>query len=105
SAKKERRAMGRVAHLEDMRGLLIVNPRSGGGASDVDAIAREAASRGIGLHVLAPDDDPRAVARAATGPLGAAGGDGSLGPPAEGVRTPARAVAVGARPQPRADLR
>jgi diacylglycerol kinase family enzyme len=83
SAKKWRRAMGRAAHLEHTRGLLIVNPRSGNGKPDARELEREAARRGINVHVLAPGDDAQAIARTASGPIGAAGGDGSLGPVAE----------------------
>jgi diacylglycerol kinase family enzyme len=73
--------MGRAAHFHGTRGLLIVNPRSGNG--DTSGLEREAARRGIDVHVLAPGDDAQAVACAASGPIGAAGGDGSLGPIAE----------------------
>ena len=72
--------MGRAAHLGHMQGLLIVNPRSGKGKPDADDIAREAARRQIEVHLLAPDDDVEEIARAATGPIGMAGGDGSLAP-------------------------
>jgi diacylglycerol kinase family enzyme len=75
--------MGRATHLSRPDGLLIVNPRSGRGGPDVDEIEREAAARGIEVHVLAPGDDVQAVARSADGPVGIAGGDGSLGPLAE----------------------
>src|SRR5439155_2394842 len=44
----------------------------------------EARRRGIETHLLAPDDDPGDVARGAPGgPLGIAGGDGSLAAVAE----------------------
>jgi diacylglycerol kinase family enzyme len=73
--------MGRAAHLGHTHGLLIVNPRSGKGKPDADDIAREAARRGVEVHVLAPSDDAEELARAAaSGPIGMAGGDGSLGP-------------------------
>jgi diacylglycerol kinase family enzyme len=72
--------MGRAAHLETTRGLLIVNPRSGGGRPDTDTLRREAARRGIAVHVLGSGEDVQAIAREANGPLGVAGGDGSLGP-------------------------
>ena len=76
--------MGRAAHLEDRRGLLIVNPRAGNGTPDADELAADAKGRGISVHVLAPGDDAQAVARdSAGGPIGVAGGDGSLGPVAE----------------------
>jgi diacylglycerol kinase family enzyme len=75
--------MGRAAHLEDTRGLLIVNPRSGNGAPSEAELEHEAARRGLDVHVLSPGDDAQAVAREARGPIGVAGGDGSLGLVAE----------------------
>jgi diacylglycerol kinase family enzyme len=75
--------MGRAAHLGGMRGLLIVNPLSGSGDQDTGALEREASRRGIAVHVLAPGEDPQAVARAAETAVGIAGGDGSLGAVAE----------------------
>ena len=75
--------MGRATHLEQPRGLLIVNPRSGTGGADAHRIQRQASDRGIAVHVLEPGDDVTAIARAGNGPLGVAGGDGSLGPVAE----------------------
>jgi len=71
--------MGRVAHLERWSGLLIVNPRSGTGAPSATELEQEAARRGLDVHVLADGDDPQEIAREATGPIGVAGGDGSLG--------------------------
>ncbi len=60
-----------------MTGYLIVNPRSGSGeADDLVAAARE---RGLDVHVLGDGDDLEQIARdAPEGPLGMAGGDGSL---------------------------
>jgi diacylglycerol kinase family enzyme len=75
--------MGQAAHLGHTHGLLIVNPRSGNGKPGADALEHEAARRGIDVHVLKPSDDVRAVARGARGPVGIAGGDGSLGLVAE----------------------
>src|SRR6266508_4515125 len=75
--------MGRAAHLGYTRGLLIVNPRSGKGEPDAEDLRREAAGRGINVLVLAPGDDAQEVARAASGAIGVAGGEGSLGPVAE----------------------
>lgn len=69
--------MGQMAHLERGRGLLLVNPRSG--RQDSAELEQEARQRGIAVHVLQPEDDLRQVARTADGPLGVAGGDGSLG--------------------------
>ena len=76
-------AMGRATHLVNPRGLLIVNPRSGTGRPEPAEIERQAAVRGIRVHMLSPGDDVRAVAREADGPIGIAGGDGSLGLVAE----------------------
>ena len=75
--------MGRVAHLERSLGLLIVNPRSGTGAPSAAELEREAARKGLDVHVLADGDDAQEIAREATGPIGVAGGDGSLGPMAQ----------------------
>jgi diacylglycerol kinase family enzyme len=75
--------MGRATHLVNPHGLLIVNPRSGTGSPDAAEIERKAAVRGIRVHVLSPGDDVQAVARESEGPIGIAGGDGSLGPVAE----------------------
>jgi diacylglycerol kinase family enzyme len=62
--------------------FLLINPHSGdGGAEELLEAARQ---KGIRTHVLAPDDDPGALAREAdAGALGIAGGDGSLAPVAE----------------------
>jgi diacylglycerol kinase family enzyme len=61
-------------------GLLLVNPRSGGG-DDADGLVAEARERGLDVHVLAEGEDPAAVAsRAEADALGMAGGDGSLAP-------------------------
>jgi diacylglycerol kinase family enzyme len=61
-------------------GLLIVNPRSGDDSPTPDELAREARARGVEVRVLRPGDDPREAAREADGPVGIAGGDGSLAP-------------------------
>jgi diacylglycerol kinase family enzyme len=61
-----------------MDGLLLINPRSGQGPN-AEELRDEAARLGIATHVLGPDDDSAEVARAApAGPIGVAGGDGSL---------------------------
>jgi diacylglycerol kinase family enzyme len=61
-------------------GFLLVNPRSGDGSPSPDELVAAAETAGVDTHVLARDDDPGEVARAAPhGPLGMAGGDGSLG--------------------------
>jgi len=66
-----------------MGGFLVINPRSGRG-SGADEL-REAATRlGIDTHVLGTGDDAAEVARRAPeGPVGMAGGDGSLSSVAE----------------------
>ncbi|WP_397428799.1 diacylglycerol/lipid kinase family protein [Pseudofrankia sp. BMG5.37] len=65
------------------RGVLLVNPRSGGGAADRHHLAQEAARRGVEVVSLAPGADLRALAEhAADGGadvVGMAGGDGSQG--------------------------
>ena len=75
--------MGRTAHFDDTRGLLIVNPRSGSGSREVDELVESARRRGVRVHLLRSSDDVRSVAEGSSGPLGAAGGDGSLSPVAE----------------------
>jgi len=75
--------MGRMAHLGGSNGLLIVNPRSGDGRLDSGELARAARARGIAVHVLGEGDEAADVARSANGPVGIAGGDGSLGPVVE----------------------
>ena len=66
-----------------MSGLLVINPHSGKGRPDVSELQAEAERLGITTHVLAAEDDPAELARAADGPLGVAGGDGSLAGVAE----------------------
>ncbi len=63
-----------------MGGLLLVNPRAGGGRVGVDELVAAARRRGTETHVLDDGEDPAAIARAAAGAdaLGIAGGDGSL---------------------------
>src|SRR3954468_21268226 len=65
--------------LPAVSSLLVVNPRSGDESPSSDEL-REAAERlGIRVHLLAQGEDPAEVARKAEdGPLGAAGGDGTL---------------------------
>jgi diacylglycerol kinase family enzyme len=66
-----------------LAGLLIVNPRSGdeSGTDDLLAAAEE---RGVRVHVSQPGEDLGETARQAPdGPIGTAGGDGSLAPVAE----------------------
>jgi diacylglycerol kinase family enzyme len=66
-----------------MGGFLLINPRSGKGRLDASELRREAERLGISTHVLGPDDDAAELAREAAGPLGVAGGDGSLAPVAD----------------------
>src|SRR6185295_16148449 len=66
-----------------LAGFLIVNPRSGD-ESDTDELLAAAEQRGVRVHVLRDGDDVAEVARAAPeGPVGIAGGDGSLAAVAE----------------------
>lgn len=63
-----------------MRGLLLVNPRSGKGGPTVEELERAAAPLGVCVRALGDGDDLVALARAADADaLGMAGGDGSLG--------------------------
>jgi diacylglycerol kinase family enzyme len=63
-----------------VRGLLLVNPRSGRGGPSVEELERAASRLEVAVRVLAPGDDLVALAREAeTEALGIAGGDGSLG--------------------------
>jgi diacylglycerol kinase family enzyme len=67
-----------------MSGFLLVNPRSGDSSPSANELVAAAHERGIETHVLSRDDDPAEVARQAPeGPLGMAGGDGSLAAVAE----------------------
>jgi diacylglycerol kinase family enzyme len=66
-----------------MGGFLVINPRSGKGRPDASELRREAELKGIATHVLEAGDDPASLAREADGPLGVAGGDGSLAAVAE----------------------
>jgi diacylglycerol kinase family enzyme len=62
-----------------MGGFLVINPRSGSGEPSADELRDEAERLGIETHVLGPEDDPGEIAgQAPDGPLGMAGGDGSL---------------------------
>jgi len=62
-------------------GVLLMNPRSGGGKVERFALVDEARKRGVTPVVLRPGDDLRALAEAAVAEgadvLGMAGGDGS----------------------------
>jgi diacylglycerol kinase family enzyme len=73
-------AFGAAGNGAPVPGFLLVNPRSGDGSPSADELVAAAARLGVETHVLEPEDDPAALARAAPGgPLGMAGGDGSLG--------------------------
>ena len=65
------------------RPWLLVNPRSGGGKAARFGLVEAARERGVEVHLLAPGDDPVALARQAVAAgadaVGVAGGDGSLG--------------------------
>jgi diacylglycerol kinase family enzyme len=65
------------------RPWLLVNLKSGGGKAERSGLVDAARARGIAVHVLAPGDDPAALARGAVAAgadaVGVAGGDGSLG--------------------------
>jgi diacylglycerol kinase family enzyme len=65
------------------RPWLLVNLKSGGGKAERSGLVEVARARGIAVHVLAPGDDPTALARRAVADgadaVGVAGGDGSLG--------------------------
>jgi diacylglycerol kinase family enzyme len=84
--------MGRSAHSRDpgvpyssaLKGLLIVNPRSGSGGPGSEELVAEATRLGLEVHELRDDEDPADVARTADADaLGMAGGDGSLASVAE----------------------
>lgn len=65
-------------------GALLINPRSGSGSPSAEELLDEARSRGLDASVLREGDDPGELARSADpGPLGIAGGDGSLAAVAE----------------------
>lgn len=53
-----------------------MNPRSG--AQHCDEVVEQAQALGLTVHVLAPNEDAAELARSAEGPIGIAGGDGSL---------------------------
>src|SRR5947208_623897 len=84
--------MGRSAHSRDggvpylapLKGLLIVNPRSGSGGPGAEELVARARRLGIDVHELREGEDPGDVARASPAQaLGIAGGDGSLATVAE----------------------
>jgi diacylglycerol kinase family enzyme len=58
----------------------LINPRSGDQSPSAEELAAAARERGLDVHLLTRGDDAVALAREATGPVGMAGGDGSLAP-------------------------
>jgi diacylglycerol kinase family enzyme len=67
-----------------LKGLLIVNPRSGRGGPSADELVAEAERLGLDTHELREGEDPGDVARSSNADaLGIAGGDGSLAAVAE----------------------
>ena len=64
-----------------MEPLLFVNPRSGDATPSTEELAEAARGLGVRVHVLGEGDDLAALAQEADADvLGAAGGDGTLGP-------------------------
>jgi len=61
-------------------GLVLINPRSGDQSPSADELAAAARERGLGVQLLSEEDDAAALAQKAEGPVGVAGGDGSLAP-------------------------
>jgi diacylglycerol kinase family enzyme len=72
-----------IRSRRELAGFLVLNPRSGAGTPSAQELAEAAGRAGVDSCVLAPGDDPAELARAAAGPLGVAGGDGSLAAVAE----------------------
>ena len=65
-------------------GFLIINPRAGDERPSADELRDEAERRGVTMHVLQEGEDVAEIARSTpAGPVGMAGGDGSLAPVAE----------------------
>jgi diacylglycerol kinase family enzyme len=65
-------------------GFLIINPRAGDERPSADELRDEAERCGVQTHALQEGEDVAEIARSAPeGPLGMAGGDGSLAPVAE----------------------
>src|SRR5829696_8638088 len=85
-APADLRRVGRARH-----GVLVMNPRSGGGKAERFHLEAEARRRGITPVVLHPGDDLRALAERAVDEgadvLGMAGGDGSQALVADVART------------------
>jgi diacylglycerol kinase family enzyme len=69
----------RPIRFRALAGFLLINPRSGRGGPEPADLAEAAGERGIDAHVLQPGDDVADVAADVDGgPIGIAGGDGSL---------------------------
>jgi diacylglycerol kinase family enzyme len=67
-----------------VRRFLLINPRSGDDDPSPDDLVRAAHEHGVETHLLEQGDDVAELARASGAEiLGAAGGDGSLGPIAQ----------------------
>jgi diacylglycerol kinase family enzyme len=67
-----------------LKGLLIVNPRSGKGSPSAEELAAAAERLGVDVHALRDGEDAREIAaKSSADALGVAGGDGSLAPIAE----------------------
>src|SRR5215210_2328010 len=65
-------------------GFLVINPRAGDEHPSADDLRAEAERLGVAPHLLRDRDDVAEIARRAPdGPLGMAGGDGSLAPVAQ----------------------
>ena len=64
-----------------LAGFLLINPKSGRAGPNADELAAAAGERGVEARILGEEDDAAALAAAAPdGPIGIAGGDGSLAP-------------------------
>jgi diacylglycerol kinase family enzyme len=64
-----------------LAGFLLINPKSGQSGPNADELAAAAGERGIKARILDGRDNAAALAaRAPEGPIGVAGGDGSLAP-------------------------
>jgi diacylglycerol kinase family enzyme len=65
--------------LRAVSGLLVVNPRSGDESPSTEELRAAAEERGIAVRILESGENPAEAAREApSGPLGAAGGDGTV---------------------------
>jgi diacylglycerol kinase family enzyme len=74
-------ALGPIRSLRNLAGFLLINPKSGRTGPSADELAAAAAERGVEPRILGERDDAARLAAAAPeGPIGIAGGDGSLAP-------------------------